>query len=91
MSTDLVRVRTGVYHDSVSLMRVSQAVTGLPGVEVAVVAMATELNRGIAAELGFDLPDTGPADLLIAVRSGDPAALEAAAAELDRLLAGLAG
>ncbi|MER5319076.1 FdrA family protein [Streptosporangium roseum] len=91
MSTDLVRVRTGVYHDSVSLMRVSQAVTGLPGVEVAVVAMATELNRGIAAELGFDLPETGPADLLIAVRSDDPAALEAAAAELDRLLAGLAG
>ncbi|MFI7052098.1 FdrA family protein [Streptosporangium canum] len=91
MSTDLVRVRTGVYHDSVSLMRVSQAVTGLPGVEVAVVAMATELNRGIAAELGFDLPEAGPADLLIAIRSGDPAALEAAAAELDRLLAGLAG
>ncbi|MET8335787.1 FdrA family protein [Streptosporangium canum] len=91
MSTDLVRVRTGVYHDSVSLMRVSQAVTGLPGVEVAVVAMATELNRGIAAELGFDLPEAGPADLLIAIRSGGPAALEAAAAELDRLLAGLAG
>ncbi|MFI6796894.1 FdrA family protein [Streptosporangium canum] len=91
MSTDLVRVRTGVYHDSVSLMRVSQAVTGLPGVEVAVVAMATELNRGIAAELGFDLPEAGPADLLIAIRSGAPAALEAAAAELDRLLAGLAG
>ncbi|MET8383435.1 FdrA family protein [Streptosporangium canum] len=91
MSTDLVRVRTGVYHDSVSLMRVSRAVTGLPGVEVAVVAMATELNRGIAAELGFDLPEAGPADLLIAIRSGGPAALEAAAAELDRLLAGLAG
>ncbi|MEV4246534.1 FdrA family protein [Streptosporangium canum] len=91
MSTDLVRVRTGVYHDSVSLMRVSQAVTGLPGVEVAVVAMATELNRGIAAELGFDLPEASPADLLIAIRSGGPASLEAAAAELDRLLAGLAG
>lgn len=91
MSTDLVRVRTGVYHDSVSLMRVSQAVTGLPGVEVAVVAMATELNCGIAAELGFDLPEAGPADLLIAIRSGGPAALEAAAAELDRLLADLAG
>ncbi|WP_433240422.1 FdrA family protein [Streptosporangium sp. CA-135522] len=91
MSTDLVRIRTGVYHDSVSLMRVSQAITALPGVEVAVVAMATELNLGIAADLGFDLPGAGPSDLLIALRSGAPAELEAAAAELDRLLSGLAG
>lgn len=93
MSADLVRVHPGVYHDSVSLMRVSQAVTGLPGVEVAVVAMATELNLGIAADLGFHLPEAGPGDLLIALRSGGPAgpeALRAADAELDRLLAGLA-
>ncbi|MEV8632477.1 FdrA family protein [Streptosporangium sp. NPDC051023] len=89
MSTDLVRVRPGVYHDSVSLMRVSRAVTALPGVEVAVVAMATELNRGIAAELGFDLPEAGQGDLLIALRSGGPVELEAAAAELDRLLTDL--
>ncbi|MEU0516544.1 FdrA family protein [Streptosporangium sp. NPDC006007] len=93
MSADLVRVHPGVYHDSVSLMRVSQAVTGLPGVEVAVVAMATELNLGIAADLGFDLPEAGPGDLLIALRSGGPAepeALRAADAELGRLLAELA-
>ncbi|GIH90782.1 FdrA family protein [Planobispora siamensis] len=90
MSSDLVQVRTGVYHDSVSLMRVSQAVTGLPGVEVAVVAMATELNLGIAAELGFELPPAGPADLLVAVRAADPGAADLAAAELDRLLSGLA-
>ncbi|MEV7006326.1 FdrA family protein [Streptosporangium sp. NPDC051022] len=90
MSADLVRVRAGVYHDSVSLMRVSQAVTGLPGVEVAVVAMATDLNRGIAAELGFELPGAGQGDLLIALRGSGPAELEEAAAELERLLAGLA-
>ncbi|MFF5211519.1 FdrA family protein [Streptosporangium sp. NPDC000396] len=90
MSSDLVRVRTGVYHDSVSLMRVSQAITRLPGVEVAVVAMATELNRDIAVELGFDLPEAGPADLLIALRSSGQDVLEGAAAELDRLLTGLA-
>ncbi|MFC4901866.1 FdrA family protein [Streptosporangium amethystogenes subsp. fukuiense] len=89
MSTDVVRVRTGVYHDSVSLMRVSRTATALPGVEVAVVAMATELNLGIAAELGFDLPEAGPADLLIALRGGGADTLEAALAELDGLLAGL--
>lgn len=58
----MVRVRTGVYHDSVSLMRISRAAGALPGVQVAVVAMATELNLGVAAELGFDLPAAGPAD-----------------------------
>ncbi|WP_030914565.1 FdrA family protein [Streptosporangium amethystogenes] len=89
MSTDVVRVRTGVYHDSVSLMRVSRTASALPGVEVAVVAMATELNLGIAAELGFDLPKAGPADLLIALRGGGADTLEAALAELDGLLAGL--
>ncbi|GAA4227148.1 FdrA protein [Streptosporangium album] len=91
MSADLVRIRTGVYHDSVSLMKVSQAVTALAGVEVAVVAMATELNREMAAELGFDLPEADPADLLVALRAGDPGTLEAADAELDRLLAALTG
>ncbi|WP_326829742.1 FdrA family protein [Streptosporangium sp. NBC_01810] len=89
MSTDVVRVRTGVYHDSVSLMRVSRTASALSGVEVAVVAMATELNLGIAAELGFDLPKAGPADLLIALRGGEADALEAALAQLDGLLAGL--
>lgn len=84
----MVRTRTGVYHDSVSLMRISRAAGALPGVEVAVVAMATELNLGIAAELGFALPPAAPADLLIALR-GEADALEAASAELDGLLAAL--
>ncbi|GAA3162136.1 acyl-CoA synthetase FdrA [Planomonospora alba] len=88
--TDLVRVRTGVYHDSVSLMRVSRAAGALPGVEVAVVAMATGLNLGIAAELGFTLPDAGPGDLLVALRAADRAAADRAAAEVDGLLEALA-
>ncbi|MEU3165574.1 FdrA family protein [Streptosporangium sp. NPDC006930] len=87
-STDMVRTRTGVYHDSVSLMRVSRTASALPGVEVAVVAMATELNLQIASELGFDLPQAGPADLLIALR-GESDALEAASGELDGLLTAL--
>ncbi|MBB4916540.1 FdrA family protein [Streptosporangium saharense] len=90
MSADLVEARPGVYHDSVSLMRVSAALAGLPGIEVAVVAMATELNLGLAAGLGFALPEAGQGDLLVALRGAGPAELEAARAELDRLLAGLA-
>ncbi|TQS25195.1 FdrA family protein [Microbispora sp. KK1-11] len=68
-------------------MRVSRALTGSPGVAVAVVAMATELNLGLARDLGFAVPPATPGDLLVAVRAGSPAELEDAAAELERQLA----
>ncbi|GIH47731.1 FdrA protein [Microbispora rosea] len=84
---DLVEVRPGVYRDSVTLMRVSRALTERPGVAVAVVAMATELNLGLARDLGFAVPSATPGDLLVAVRAGSPAELEDAAAELERQLA----
>ncbi|MFB4288010.1 FdrA family protein [Nonomuraea sp. ATR24] len=77
---DAVFVRRGVYHDSVTLMR---AGTGLPGAEVAVVAMATQLNLGLARDLGFDVPAADPGDLLVALRGDDVAG---AAEELDRRL-----
>ncbi|MFI6483118.1 FdrA family protein [Nonomuraea sp. NPDC050663] len=81
--SELVALRRGIYHDSVSLMRVSKALSDLPGVEVAIVAMATSLNVDLARDLGFEVPACEPSDLLVAVRAHDPAA---AAAELDRLL-----
>ncbi|MEU8245158.1 FdrA family protein [Nonomuraea sp. NPDC048916] len=83
---DVVLVRTGIYHDSVALMRVSRALTELPGTEVAIVAMATELNLALARDLRFELPPAGPSDLLVAIRGHDA---QAAARELDRLLAAL--
>ncbi|WP_405146630.1 FdrA family protein [Sphaerisporangium sp. NBC_01403] len=90
MTTDLVEVRAGVYHDSVSLMRISQALSSRPGVTVAVVAMATELNLGLAREAGFEIPETGPSDLLVAIRAESDAALKDGAEELDRQFAALA-
>ncbi|MEN3534082.1 FdrA family protein [Microbispora sp. ZYX-F-249] len=84
---DLVEVRPGVYRDSVTLMRVSRALTGQPGVSVAVVAMATELNTALARDLGFAVPPATPGDLLVAVRASSPGELEDAAAELERQLA----
>jgi FdrA protein len=83
---DLVDVRAGVYHDSVTLMRVSQALTARPGVVVAVVAMATELNAGLARDLGFTVPAATSGDLLIAVRATSEEELEEAVAELERQL-----
>ncbi|MEQ4719909.1 FdrA family protein [Nonomuraea sp. B19D2] len=83
MSSDTVLVRKGTYHDSVSLMRISRALTEMSGVEAAMVAMATELNLGILRDLGFTLPDAGPGDLLIAVRAHDT---KAAVEEANRRL-----
>ncbi|GLW96706.1 FdrA family protein [Microtetraspora sp. NBRC 16547] len=84
---DLVEVRAGVYHDSVSLMRVSQALAGLPGVTVAIVAMATELNVSLARDAGFAVPPATPGDLLVAIRATSDDAVREAAAELERRLA----
>ncbi|MGN9782724.1 FdrA family protein [Nonomuraea sp. ZG12] len=81
-------VRRGAYYDSVTLMRVSGALAELPGTEVAIVAMATELNLGLARDLGFDVPGADPGDLLVALRGAD---IEAAVAELDRRLQAQAG
>ncbi|MFI7698816.1 FdrA family protein [Nonomuraea sp. NPDC049480] len=83
MSAEVVLVRKGAYHDSVQLMRVSRALTEMPGVTAAMVAMGTGLNVSVISDLGFDVPETGPGDLLIAVRADDP---EAAVAEADRQL-----
>ncbi|MGI5272850.1 FdrA family protein [Nonomuraea sp. CA-218870] len=84
--SDAVFLRKGVYHDSVALMRVSRALSGLPGTEVAVVAMATELNLELARDLGFTLPAADPGDLLVALRGPDTTTAEQ---ELDRHLAAL--
>jgi FdrA protein len=83
-----VLVRKDSYHDSVLLMRVSQALHGLTGVEDAVVAMGTPQNRDLLAAQGYGGPALAaatPNDLLIAVR-GAADAPPAVEAELERLL-----
>ena len=72
---DWVEVRRGAYHDSVTLMRVSRALSERPGVAGAMVAMGTEVNREMVAGMGFEVPaDAGPDDLIVAVRVADGAA-----------------
>ncbi|WP_231515524.1 DUF1116 domain-containing protein [Herbidospora cretacea] len=83
---NLVEIRPGIYHDSVSLMRVSQALTGRPGVELAIVAMATALNVELAVDAGFDVPAATAGDLLVAIRAATDADLHDAAADLERQL-----
>ncbi|GAB2930579.1 FdrA family protein [Nonomuraea fastidiosa] len=83
MSEPVVLVRRGAYHDSVTLMRVSRALSELPGVTAGMVAMATELNVSILRDMGFQVPDAGPSDLVIAVRADDAGP---AVEEAERLL-----
>ncbi|GAB3596481.1 acyl-CoA synthetase FdrA [Angustibacter peucedani] len=92
MSRDHVELRRGAYHDSVTLMQASRALTGLDGVVTAQVAMATPLNVDVLQGMGFALPDgVGPGDLVVAVRVDDDGgdgggAVEAALAALDDAL-----
>ena len=84
-----VEIHPGRYHDSVRLMQASRALQNVDGVADALVAMATELNLGLLADMGFD-PDTaaeaGPNDLIVALRADGEDAIAAAHRALDDAL-----
>lgn len=84
-----VLIRPNSYHDSVSLMAVSQKVAELPGVEAAVVAMGTDMNKELLQNVGLlaaEANGAGPADLIIAVGAADEEAAAAAITAVDGLL-----
>ncbi len=79
----LLDLRAGLYRDSVRLMQISAALSGLPGVQQALVAMATRLNLDLLPRMGFAPPtDAGPDDLMVALVATDDVAMSAV---LDRL------
>ncbi|GAA4354278.1 FdrA family protein [Angustibacter luteus] len=83
-----VEVRSGAYHDSVTLLQVSRRVADVPGVQAAQVAMATPLNVEVLAGMGFVVPEgTAPADLVVALRADDDSAVQDALAALVTALA----
>jgi len=86
MSHEHVEVRAGAYADSVALLQVSRTVAGTPGVEAAQVAMATDLNLEVLAQMGFTLPATTPDAMVVALRLADADALPAALAAVDAAL-----
>lgn len=84
---EAVVLHRGAYRDSVTLMQVSARLAAAPGVDAALVAMATDLNRGLLVELGFAEPaDARPSDLLVAVRATDDAAVAQALDQASALL-----
>ncbi len=87
-SAEHVEARAGAYADSVTLMQVSAKTRMADGVDAALIAMATDLNLGLLAEMGFQAPaQAGPNDLVIAIRASDAATVRAAVAGVDAALA----
>ncbi len=82
-----VERRPGAYADSVALLQVSKDVAGVRGVRAAQVAMATPLNLDVIASMGFELPETTPNDMVVAIRLEDRSSLEEALAAVDAALA----
>jgi FdrA protein len=88
------RVLRGAYSDSLVLMQLHHALSGLPGVSAAAAVMATAANRELLAEQDLLPPDAGgagPDDLLVVVRARDAGAGEAALARVEELLAARRG
>ncbi|HXS64358.1 MAG TPA: FdrA family protein [Streptosporangiaceae bacterium] len=87
MSVEHVQARTGGYADSVTLMAVSARAQAVDGVEVALVAMATQLNLDLLDGLGLAAPPgAGEHDLLVAIKAADSDSLSVALAIVDEEL-----
>jgi FdrA protein len=85
---ELVIVRPGAYHDSVTLMLVSRRVGAEEGARDIAVGMATPLNLELLEAQGFNVADRdtlGPTDLVIAIRA-DEEAVDSVLAAVEREL-----
>jgi FdrA protein len=86
-SARAVQLLPGAYYDSITLMQVSRRLADRDGVQLAQVAMATDLNRDLLAGLGFDVPaGVGAGDLLIAIEADGEQHLAAALASVGPAL-----
>ncbi len=84
-----LEIRPGIYRDSVALMHLSAQLSAVPGIEQALVAMATPVNRELLSGLDVEaVAAAGPNDLVVALVARTDEALSTA---LDRLEAELFG
>jgi FdrA protein len=84
-------VHKGSYRDSAFLMRVTRELKSKTGIADAVVLMGTPMNMELLGKAGFTAAaadGAGPLDLVVALRAEDEPALDAAEAEVGRLLQG---
>ena len=88
-ATVINEIRSGLYLDSVSLMRISRTIARLEGVEEAALMMASPSNRQIMANAGLlnaSSDGAGGGDLIVGIRAQSKNAGKEALAEAVRLL-----
>lgn len=86
----LWQIRTGEYHDSITLMQAAQRLQALPGIRDAAVVMGTESNLALLKSAG--LWETGqqaarPNDVLLVVLAESDSAARAALSAAEQVLA----
>ena len=82
-------VKQNLYYDSVTLMKLSGRVSGMPGVTGALVGMGTELNKGLLAGMGImtaQAEAAGANDLLIGVCAESEEAVSGAVREIGAIM-----
>ena len=83
-----VLIRKNTYFDSVTLMALSTQANQVEGVEQAVVAMGTEMNKGVLRNVGLLVPEVeaaGVGDLMIVIKAASEALCEQALADIQAL------
>ena len=87
--TNRLIVRRDTYYDSVTLMLASRDAEEVDGVSLAAAVIATPVNVTLLEAQGFDLTavNTGPNDLVIAVRADGESAAAAAERAIEARLA----
>ncbi len=84
-----LEIRPGLYRDSVRLMQISATLASTPGIEKALVAMATPVNLELLSDMDIQPPTSaGLNDLMVALVAKDDSALADVLELLDRELAG---
>src|SRR5438876_1699055 len=85
-------VRKTVYHDSVTLMRLTRDLESVPAVRHAAAMMGTSANRALLQDAGLlthEGRSASPNDLIIAIEADDVTAAQAGAAAVETgLIAG---
>ncbi len=88
MATKVI-VKKSTYRDSISLLKISNSISKLPGITQAATVMATELNRRVLSEAGFTdaaIGLAGSSDMIVAIEANEAASIDVAMVELEKLL-----
>jgi FdrA protein len=84
-----VVIKPNTYFDSVSLMSLSTKANQVEGVEQAIIAMGTEMNKGVIRNVGLMTPEVEEAktsDLMIVVKASTDELCENAFVSINELL-----